>query len=278
MKEIKRKSIIRKIKNEQKKRLNNSLTQLNKIEKKRESISELEKQANDILEMIKQNPKEYDKLIKSFREVYTKLNELEKKYNKMNILAIKQNIVEYQIDALGKKYMEDYIDEENCDHEYWIYLGSFKQEVTIDCDGDEKIYYRHVVDENDKDFVANEYGCIECGKTKFVKQYKKDYRNFEKTHNVLKRKDQSSYFEYGKDYFDEYNLYKKYKEMYQSFLFEYSSFLAFERTKSEFLKEEYKDSMNNLNNKLLECKMKKESLKEQKEALKEAQKKITRKE
>lgn len=66
-----------------------------------------------------------------------------------------------------------------CNHDIWVYLGSFYY-----VDDMFRSYSVRVLDESDKKFEYNLYGCLECDETIEVS----DYLKFESEHLCLKNK------------------------------------------------------------------------------------------
>ena len=66
-----------------------------------------------------------------------------------------------------------------CNHDIWVYLGSFYY-----VDDMFRSYSVRVLDESDKKFEYNLYGCLECDETIEVS----DYLKFESEHLCLKKK------------------------------------------------------------------------------------------
>ena len=66
-----------------------------------------------------------------------------------------------------------------CNHETWIYQGSFsiENDLWYDCE-----YELLVENETDKEFKFNRYMCLECGKSIKVP----DWQKFESNHHILK--------------------------------------------------------------------------------------------
>ena len=115
--------------------------------------------------------------VKKFLELEKKIND-NKSDNKSNDILISE--AAYKV-----------IRENNCDHEIWIYLGSY-----YEVDDYERSYSIKLSSERNKKFEYNLYGCLDCDKTVRVS----DYEKFETTHFVLKRKKYVNIYELRKLY------------------------------------------------------------------------------
>lgn len=69
-----------------------------------------------------------------------------------------------------------------CNHEIWIYSGSYCLDKEHDC-GKKDLYLGY--DEDDNNFHHNEYTCLECGKKEEISNWK----DFEEKEFILKNKD-----------------------------------------------------------------------------------------
>ena len=79
-----------------------------------------------------------------------------------------------------------------CNHDIWVYLGSFYY-----VDDMFRSYSVRVLDESDKKFEYNLYGCLECDETVEVS----DYLKFESEHLCLKKRSLVNIYELRSLYF-----------------------------------------------------------------------------
>ena len=127
--------------------------------------------------------KEYDRLtktgeVKRFLELEKKLTDNKDDDKNIDILITRASL--------------NVINENNCDHEIWVYLGSY-----YEVDDYERSYSIKLPSEKHKKFEYNVYGCLECDNRIRVT----DYKEFERTHFVLKRKEYVNIYELRKLYF-----------------------------------------------------------------------------
>ena len=127
--------------------------------------------------------KEYDSLtkteeVKRFLELSKRL-EKTKSDNESN-------------DSLITRAKSGVIKEKECCHDIWVYLGSY-----YEVDDYERSYSIMLPNEKNKKFEYNVYGCLECDNRIRVT----DYKEFERTHFVLKRKEYVNIYELRKLYF-----------------------------------------------------------------------------
>lgn len=145
------------------------IKELNILKEKRRSYLELKK--------------EYDNLtkteeVKRFLELSKQLEKI-KSDNESN-------------DSLIMRAKSSIIKENECSHDIWVYLGSY-----YEVDDYERSYSIMLPNEKNKKFEYNVYGCLECDNRIRVT----DYKEFEKTHFVLKRKECVNIYELRKLYF-----------------------------------------------------------------------------
>lgn len=147
----------------------NIIKELNLLKEKRRKYLELKK--------------EYDNLtkteeVKRFLELSKQL-EKTKSDNESN-------------DSLITRAKSRFIKENECSHEIWVYQGSY-----YEVDDYERSYSIMLPNEKNKKFEYNVYGCLECDNRIRVT----DYKEFERTHFVLKRKEYVNIYELRKLYF-----------------------------------------------------------------------------
>ena len=145
------------------------IKKLNILKEKRRSYLELKK--------------EYDNLtktgeVKRFLELSKQL-EKNKSDNESN-------------DSLITRAKSGVIKDNECSHDIWVYLGSY-----YEVDDYERSYSIMLPNEKHKKFEYNVYGCLECDNRIRVT----DYKEFERTHFVLKRKEYVNIYELRKLYF-----------------------------------------------------------------------------
>lgn len=104
-----------------------------------------------------------------------------------------------------------------CNHETWIYQGSFsiENDLWYDCE-----YELLVENETDKEFKFNRYMCLECGKSIKVP----DWQKFESKHYVLKN-------------YDKHHDCTYYRNLYYQYLYK----LSIEKSKNHIIDEFNKD-------------------------------------
>lgn len=135
------------------------------------------------LEKIEKYEVEYDALlldekVKRFLQLQEKIN----KYNLGNGQKFEKNVnrmiyYEFFNRLCGRKKGQ-------CKHDIWIYAGSYA--YNSDPYLCEYNYYYLCDDENYRAFCYNEYECLECGRKIKIS----DWEEFEKTHFVLKDRNQ----------------------------------------------------------------------------------------
>lgn len=139
--------------------------------------------------LLKEKKKKYLE-IKAEYELLSKTREV-KKFLELEKKLTDNKDDDKNIDILISEAAYKVIRENNCDHEIWVYLGSY-----YEVDDYERSYSIKLPSEKDKKFEYNLYGCLDCDKTVRVS----DYEEFETTHFVLKRKKYVNIYELKKLY------------------------------------------------------------------------------
>ena len=140
--------------------------------------------------LLKEKKKKYLELKKEYDRL-TKTGEV-KRYLELEKKLTDNKDDDKNIDILITRASLNVINENNCDHEIWIYLGSY-----YEVDDYERSYSIMLPNEKHKKFEYNVYGCLECDNRIRVT----DYKEFERTHFVLKRKEYVNIYELRKLYF-----------------------------------------------------------------------------
>ncbi len=145
------------------------IKELNILKEKRRKYLELKKEYNNLTKTEE---------VKRFLELSSRL-EKTKSDNESN-------------DILVARARNSVIKENCCNHDIWVYIGSY-----YEVDNYERSYSIMLPNERDKKFEYNVYACLECNSRIRVT----DYKEFEKTHFVLKRKKCVNIYELRKLYF-----------------------------------------------------------------------------
>lgn len=140
--------------------------------------------------LLKEKKKKYLE-IKSEYELLSKTREV-KRYLELEKKLTDNKDDDKNIDILITRASLNVINENNCDHDIWVYLGSY-----YEVDDYERSYSIMLPNEKHKKFEYNVYGCLECDNRIRVT----DYKEFERTHFVLKRKEYVNIYELRKLYF-----------------------------------------------------------------------------
>ncbi len=140
--------------------------------------------------LLKEKKKKYLELKKEYDRL-TKTGEV-KRYLELEKKLTDNKDDDKNIDILITRASLNVINENNCDHEIWVYLGSY-----YEVDDYERSYSIMLPNEKHKKFEYNVYGCLECDNRIRVT----DYKEFERTHFVLKRKEYVNIYELRKLYF-----------------------------------------------------------------------------
>lgn len=140
--------------------------------------------------LLKEKKKKYLE-IKGEYELLSKTREV-KRYLELEKKLTDNKDDDKNIDILITRASLNVINENNCDHEIWVYLGSY-----YEVDDYERSYSIMLPNEKHKKFEYNVYGCLECDNRIRVT----DYKEFERTHFVLKRKEYVNIYELRKLYF-----------------------------------------------------------------------------
>lgn len=140
--------------------------------------------------LLKEKNKKYLELKKEYDRL-TKTGEV-KRYLELEKKLTDNKDDDKNIDILITRASLNVINENNCDHEIWVYLGSY-----YEVDDYERSYSIMLPNEKHKKFEYNVYGCLECDNRIRVT----DYKEFERTHFVLKRKEYVNIYELRKLYF-----------------------------------------------------------------------------
>ena len=140
--------------------------------------------------LLKEKKKKYLELKKEYDRL-TKTGEV-KRYLELEKKLTDNKDDDKIIDILITRASLNVINENNCDHEIWVYLGSY-----YEVDDYERSYSIMLPNEKHKKFEYNVYGCLECDNRIRVT----DYKEFERTHFVLKRKEYVNIYELRKLYF-----------------------------------------------------------------------------
>lgn len=140
--------------------------------------------------LLKEKKKKYLELKKEYDRL-TKTGEV-KRYLELEKKLTDNKDDDKNIDILITRASLNVTNENNCDHEIWVYLGSY-----YEVDDYERSYSIMLPNEKHKKFEYNVYGCLECDNRIRVT----DYKEFERTHFVLKRKEYVNIYELRKLYF-----------------------------------------------------------------------------
>jgi len=157
-----------------------------------------EEQRKEIINRIQREIKEKE----SLDSMYKRLNKLTKnpfvvKYLKLlnDINEIEKDIERYKNPINGK--IEDSLDKRiernfrcsvsshSCDHKVWFYAGSYYRYTNFKYEEDYIMKDSEDLSDSLYDFSYNVYWCLECNKEKKISRF--DWKNFEKTHTVLKK-------------------------------------------------------------------------------------------
>ena len=157
-----------------------------------------EEQRKEIINSIQREIKEKE----SLDSMYKRLNKLAKnpfvvKYLQLlnDINRIKEKLESYRNPINGK--MEDSLDKRiervfgysvssyTCDHRVWFYAGSYYRYTNFKYEEDYTMKDSEDLSDSLYDFSYNVYWCLECNKKIKISRF--DWKNFEKTHTVLKK-------------------------------------------------------------------------------------------
>lgn len=153
-----------------------------------------EKERLEVVKTVKQDIAELRKIVKYEAEYAALLSDEKVK----RFLQLQEEIEKYNL-GNGQKFAKDVnrmiyyeffnrfsgIKKEQCKHDIWIYVGSYAYNNSDPylCKSN---YNCLCGDENHKAFSYNEYECLECG----MKIKIEDWEEFERTHFVLKDRNQ----------------------------------------------------------------------------------------
>lgn len=142
------------------------------------------------LNILKEKRKRYLELKKEYDNL-TKTEEV-KRFLELSKRLEKTKSDNESNDTLITRAKSRFIKENECSHEIWVYQGSY-----YEVDDYERSYSIMLPNEKNKKFEYNVYGCLECDNRIRVT----DYKEFERTHFVLKRKEYVNIYELRKLYF-----------------------------------------------------------------------------
>lgn len=140
--------------------------------------------------LLKEKKKKYLELKKDYDRL-TKTGEV-KRFLELSKQLEKNKSDNESNDSLITRAKSGVIKDNECSHDIWVYLGSY-----YEVDDYERSYSIMLPNEKHKKFEYNVYGCLECDNRIRVT----DYKEFERTHFVLKRKEYVNIYELRKLYF-----------------------------------------------------------------------------
>lgn len=169
-------------------------------------------------------------VVKKYLKLLNDINITEEKLKKYESL---EEIINWEFSAVFRRYRKD-IALTPCNHEIWIYDGSYylKQDrfcehdiETKEYSEDKEIIFKY---SDDWDFLYNRYICLECGN----KIETKDWKKFENSNFVLKN--QNPQTDFGTQYYVD----KYYQLLYKNNINESQNLIIeeFNKNKEKVLK------------------------------------------